>query len=444
MRIIIDGAGEVGSHLARLLSGENLDITVVDSNPEHLDELDSRYNLMTISGYPTSFSSLRHAGAAECDLFIAVTPEESKNILACTMAKSLGARKTVARIDNYEYLREENRDFFRTHGISNLIYPEDLAAREILTALEHSWSRNWFELHGGELIVVAIKIRENAEICGMQLKEFAKRQHIFHVAAISRKKGTIIPRGDDYILENDIVYFISTRANLSSLRSLCGKREREIKRVMVMGGSPIAVRLAELSAGRYKLKILDSNRELCRSLPSKCPDCRIIHGDARDMETLIEEGIEEMDAFVALSESSEANILACLTAKEFGVGRTIAEVENLHFISEAESLNIGKIINKKLLASAKIFQILLDNDSRSSKFMSLADAEVAEIEVKEGSRITSAPVKDLNLSHDMTIAGLIRDGKGVLVSGMTRIEPQDHVVVFCLSGALQKIEKLFK
>ena len=210
-----------------------------------------------------------------------------------------------------------------------------------------------------------------------------------------------------------------------------------------MGGSRIAVRLAALAGDTYKIKIIESNLEKCRRLPEKCPDCDIVYGDARDIDVLREEGISDMDAFIALSDSSETNILACLTAKELGASKTIAEVEDIQFISEAEGLNIGTIINKKLLASSKIFQILLDTDVSSSKCLALADAEVAEIEAKPKSKITRGPVKDLSLTRDMTIAGLIRDGQGMLVHGNTVIQPGDYVVVFCLSGAIHKVEKLF-
>lgn len=443
MKIIIAGSGEVGSHLAKLLSGENQDIVVLDSNTDRLNDLDMKYNLMTLVGSPTSFKSISDAGAVKCDLFIAVTPQETDNITACSIAHSLGAKCTVARVDNYEYMKPRHRDFFTAMGVNHLIYPELLAAREIITALKHSWARNWFELHDGELIVAGVKIRENAPICGMQLKEFGMKHHAFHVAAIKRRHETIIPRGDDTVCVNDIVYFAILRSDVDTLLEVCGKIKHDIHRVMVMGGSRIAIRLADLVGNDYKIKIIENDRERCSILPEKCPDARIVFGDGRDVETLEEEGIGDMDAFIALTGSAEANILSCLTAKEQGVRKTIAEVENLHFISEAENLNIGTVVNKKLLASSAIFQILLNADSSSSKFMALADAEVAEMEVREGSKITKAPVKYLKLSHDMTIAGMIRDGKGMLVDGNTSFKPGDHVVVFCLSGALQKIEKLF-
>lgn len=443
MKIVIVGAGEVGSHLAKLLSREEQDIILVDKDSDKLAGIDANYNLMTLCGSPTSFSTLRDAGTSHCDLFIAVTPYETSNVTACAMAKSLGAKKTVARIDNYEFMVDESREFFTRIGVDYLIYPEYLAAEEIMTALKRSWVRHWFELHNGEIILVGVKLRNNAPLIGMQLKELAFSQPRFHVSAIKRNHETIIPRGDDRINDNDILYFTTTRDHVDDLLQMCGKVHQEIKNVLIMGGSRIAVRLAALAEDIYNIKIIDNNMDVCRHLPEKCPECEIVYGDARDIDVLREEGIEDVDAFIALSESSEANILACLTAKEFGVGKSIAEVENIQFISEAEGLNIGTVINKKLLASSKIFQILLDADINSSKCLALADAEVAEMIVKPNSKITKAAVKDLNLTRDMTIAGLVRDGIGMLVKGDTRIQAGDHVVVFCLAGAIHKVERLF-
>lgn len=445
MKIVIAGAGEVGSHLGKLLSKEEQDIVLLDRDGDKLAKLDANYNLMTMVGSPTSFRDLRAAGAGECDLYIAVTPFENTNLISCQIAKSLGAAKTVARIDNYEFLHPDNRPFFIGQGVDHLIYPEVLAAQEIITALTRPWVRNWFELHDGELIVIGVKLRENASLIGRRLRDITYNQHNYHVSAIKRRHETIIPRGDDEIREGDILYFTTTGQYVDEIRTICGKREYRIRKVMVMGGGRIAVRLAHLAAGRWDLTIIDDDMDVCRRLPEKCSGCdvSIIHGDARNSDVLAEENIESMDAFVALTDFSETNILACLTAKEFHVSKTIAEVENIQFISEAEGLNIGTIINKKLLASSKIFQLLLAADESTSKFLALADAEVAEIDARPGSKITRAPVMDLKLSHDMTIAGLIRDGKGMLVSGRTQIMAGDHVLVFCLAGSIHKVEKLF-
>lgn len=443
MKIVIAGAGQVGTHLAKLLSREEQDITVIDRDEERLAPLDANYNLLTFTGSPLSFKALKEAGIEGCDLYIAVTPYETENIVSCSIAHSLGATKTVARIDNFEYKDPHHRSFFASIGVDDLIYPEYLAANDIMSALVHNWARHWFELHHGELILVAIKLRDGARLIGMQLKELAQREHNFHVAAIKRGYETIIPRGDDYVRDGDIVYFTTRREYVNELADVCGKKRRKIKDVMIMGGTRIAIQLAQQGAGHYNFKIIESDRARCLKLSERCPEAQIVCGDARDVETLRDEGIADMDAFIALSESSEANILTCLAAKEAGVPKTIAEVENIQFISAAEGLNIGMAVNKKLLASSRIVQILLDADSASPKCLALADAEVAEIEVKPGSKITKAPVKDLHLSRDMTIAGLIRDGKGEMVTGATHIQAGDRVLVFSLNGMLHNVEKLF-
>ncbi len=443
MKIVIAGAGEVGSHLAKLLSAEEQDIMLIDSNAERLATLDANYNLMTVEGNPTSFATLREARAGSCDLFIAVTPYESNNIVACSIAKNLGAQTTVARIDSYDFMNPANADHVRHMGVDRVIYPEQVAAEEIITALRRSWIRNWFELHNGQIILAGVKLRQGAPIVGMKLKDFAFTNRHFHVSAIKRNHETIIPRGDDLLNDGDILYFTTTRDHINDLLTLTGKTEHKIRRVLIMGGSKIAVRLVNLGHEQFKFKIVESNLEICRKLPQKCPDCEIIHGDARDTDLLADIGASDMDAFVALTDSSETNIFTCLTAKDIGIRKTVADVENIQFISQAENLNIGTVVNKKLLASSTIFQLLLDADSSTSKCLALADAEVAELEVRPGSKITRAPVKDLKLAREMTLAGLIRNGEGMLINGNTLIEPGDHVLVFCLAGALHKVEKLF-
>lgn len=443
MRIVIAGAGEVGSHLAKLLSFEEQDILVIDEDRERLDTLDSSYNLMTICGNPTSFLAQKEARTGSADLFIAVTPLETTNLVACSIAKSLGAQTTVARISHYGFMAPENRHAMERMGVDRLIYPEYLAAREIITSLEHSWVRNWFELHDGQIILVGVRIRDNAPLAGMQLKEFASTTGGFHVSAIRRNHETIIPRGNDYMLAGDVLYITATRDRIDDLIRLCGKVQRKIKRVLIMGGSKIAIRLADMSGDRFKFTIIDNNREVCGLLPEKCPEADIVHGDARDPEVLAEAGIDRCDAFIALSPSSESNILTTLAAKEAGIKKSIAEVEDIQFIPQAEALGIGTVINKKLLATSSIFQLMLDADSSTSKCLALTDAEVAELEVRPGAKITRAEVKDLHLDRNMTLAALIRDGRGMLVTGTTHFQAGDKVLIFCLAGSLHKVEHLF-
>lgn len=443
MRIVIAGSGEVGSHLAKLLSNENQDILVIDEDAQKLAVLDANYNLMTVVGNPTNFTTQREAGVEGCDLFIAVTPYETNNIVACSIAKNLGAKVTVARIDNYDFMNPTNAEHVKHIGVDRVIYPEYLAACDIKTSLQHPWVRNWFELYDGEIILVGVKVHQNAPIAGVQLKDFTSTNRHFHVSAIKRNYGTIIPRGSDTIEVDDILYITTTRSYVNTLREMAGKQEYHIRKIIIMGGSKMAVRLANLCGDAFDCKIIERNIDRCHWLAEKAPEAEIIHGDARDPELLSEVGIYETDAFIALTDSSETNILSCLSAKELGVVKTVANVENLQFVTQAENLNIGTIVNKKLLASSTIFQLLLDADNSTSKCLALSDAEVAELEVKAGSKVTKAQIKDLKLSRNMTFAGLIRQGKGMLIQGTTQLQAGDHVLVFCLSGSLYEVERLF-
>ncbi|MDE6247348.1 MAG: Trk system potassium transporter TrkA [Muribaculaceae bacterium] len=443
MKIIIAGAGEVGTHLAKMLSNEDQDIILLDNDQAKLDSIDSNYNLMTWNGSTSSFQTLRNLGVDECDLYIAVTPFETRNITSCSIAKRLGAKKTVARIDNSEFLQPQNGKILKEVGADFLIYPENLAAEEINLSLSHNWARYWGELHGGGLVLIGVKLHDDSPLIDTQLKDITITSHDFHVAAIKRNNETIIPNGNDFLKHDDIVYFITTPPFINEVRELCGKRKRVIKKAMIMGATRITTRFAQLYGDKYNIRIIESDRALCEDIATRLPDCEVVHGDGRDIEVLRENNIYQYDAFLAMTDSSETNILSCLTAKEFGVPKTVADVENLQFFSQAENLNIGTIINKKLLASSRIFKILLDADESNAKFLVLADAEVAELVAKPGSKITKAPVKDLKLPFGMTLAALVRGERCELISGGTKIEPDDYVVVFCLSGTFSRVEKLF-
>ena len=442
MRIVIAGAGEVGTHLGKMLSNEEQDIIVIDKDEKKLHNLDN-YNLMTMQGSAVSLDVLKSIQVGMADIFIAVTPHETINVIACSMAKSLGCKKAVARIDNFEFMKPASKKFFASYGIDSLIYPEYLAALEVKTAMQHTWARNWFEMLNGKLVVAGVKIRDNSRIVGQKLRELSGMSSFMHINAIKRNREIIIPGGNDEVLPNDIIYVATIPRNIDDVIAACGKVKQEVESVLIMGGNEIVKQLALLIGDDYKVKIMHNDMEQCQRLADEFPNCNIVHYETGDTDVLEEEGIEDYDVFVALGESSESNILSCIMAKELGMRKTIAQVENLQFFNEAESLNIGTIINKKLIASSTIFQMMIDADTENSKSLALADAEVAELEVAAGAKVTKAMVKDLRLSRDMTIAGLVRNGEGLLVTGDTQLQAGDHVVVFCLSGAIHKIEKMF-
>lgn len=443
MKIIIAGAGEVGTYLAKMLSKENQDITLLDSDQEKLDVIDSNYNLMTWNGSTSSFDNLREIGIRNADLYIAVTPFETRNLASCAIAKKMGAKKTVARIDNGEFLVPDNNRIIRELGIDFVIYPEHLAANDIAMSLNHSWSTYWGELHDGSLLLIGVKIPKNSVLVNVKLKDLPVQTHDFHIAAIRRKGETIIPNGMQEILEDDIVYFITTPPFVEQVRELCAKKNKVIKKVMIVGGTRIARRFAHLYHEKFHIRILDKDMAKCERLATEFPDCEIINGDGRDIEVLRENNIYQYDAFISLTDSSETNILTCLTAKEFGVYKTIAEVENLQFMGLADNMSISNTVNKKLIASSRIYKILLDADESNSKFFAMHDAEVAEIYVKPGAKITKSVVKDLKLPFGMTLAAMVHDNQVGLIDGNTQIQGGDYVVVFSLMGTLDKIEKWF-
>lgn len=445
MKIIIGGAGEVGTHLAELLSSEKQDIILMDEDESKLSKMDSNFDLMTVCASPTSIQALKNAGVGDADLFIAVTPEESRNMTACMIATNLGAKKTLARIDNYEYLLPKHKEFFAQAGINSLIYPEMLAAKDIVDAIKMSWIHQWWEFYGGALILIGAKMKETAQILNVPLFELGSRNIPFHIVAIKRGNETIIPRGDDMILLNDIVYFTTTKKYIPYIQKIAGKEHYpEVRNVIIMGGSRIAVRTSQYIPDYMQIKIIESDLERCHRLTDLVDDkIMIINGDGRDIDLLLEEGIKNTDAFVALTGNSETNILACLAAKRMGVIKTVAEVENIDYISMAESLDIGTVINKKMIAASHIYQMMLDADVSNVKCLTFANADVAEFKVKEDSRITQKAIKDMGLPKGITIGGMIRNGEGMLVTGNTIIQPGDHVVVFCLEKMIKKAEKFF-
>ena len=447
MKIIIVGAYAIGTHLAKLLSRNNQDTVLIDSDEERLAAISSDYDLMTVLASSSKIQTLKEAGVNGADLFIAVTPDENLNMNACMLAKAMGAKRTVAKVDNYEYTTAKLDGLFERMGISSLIYPEHLAARDIANGLKMSWVRQRWDVHEGALIMLGIKLRSNAEVLEQPLKDLCKPETPYHIVAIKRGDETIIPRGDDVLKLNDIAYFMTTRNYIPYIRKIVGKEHYvDVKNVMMMGGGATAVRAIMLMPEYMNIKLFETDEHRCDRLNELLDTDRVmvINGDGRDLALLQEEGIKNTQAFVALTGNAEMNILACLTAKRLGVRKTVAMVENLDYVSMAESLDIGTIVNKKALAASYIYQMMLDADVNNIRFLMSANADVAEFTAQQGSKVTRKKVFELGLPKGATIGGLVRHGEGHLVSGGTQIEAGDSVGVFCHNINMSKIEKFFQ
>ncbi len=444
MKVVIAGAGEVGTHLARMLTQENHDIVLLDDSPEKLSKISGDVDLMTVTGSAHSFQDLKKTELAKADLFIAVTPFEERNVLACSMASYLGVGRTIARINNSEYLQENYRAKLNNLGIHELIYPESLAAKEIIASIKQTGTRQLIEFSHGKLILMGIKVRENAPILNRTFEELSDEFNSILVVAINRDNITIIPKGDDFVMAEDIVFFITTRSEQQHIFDLTGKKLFDIKNVMFLGGSRIAQKAIEKLSDQYRIKVIEFNRERCEKIADRYSKALVIYGDGRNVNLLKEEGIEKMDAFIATTGNSETNILSCHLAKSLGVKRTVAEVENLAFMGLAEKMDIGSIINKKLIAASYIYRFTLNAEISKVKCLTASDAEVFEFIAKQNAKITEKPIKDLDFPEDAKIGGIIRGENAYVAHGYTHIQEGDKVVVFTLPSGIKKIEKFFK
>lgn len=446
MKIIIAGAYAIGNYLATLLTRTNEDITIIDDDEEALDNLNPDLDVLTIHASPISIKALKEIETDDADLFIAVTRDQEVNMCACALAKSLGAKQTVAKVEDYEYANKINKDILKRMGIDSIIYPEMLAAQDIISGLKMSWVRQRWDVHGGALVMLGIKLRETCEILNKPLKELCGPDDPYHIVAIKRDNDTIIPGGNDVLQLYDLAYFMTTQKCIPHVRRIVGKEKyTDVSNVMIMGGGKTTVRTAHIMPEYMKYKIFEIDPQRCEVLNDILPRTAeyIINGDARDTSLLIEEGIRSTHAFVALTGSSETNILACLTAKRHGVRKTVAVVENMDYVDMAESLDIGTIINKKTIAASRIYEMMLEGKASNVRYLMQAKADIAEFTAQEGSRITQKRIFELGLPKGITLGGLVRKGEGMLISGGTQIQAGDIVMVFCHNTDLKRIEKLF-
>ena len=452
MKIVIAGAGEVGSHLAKMLSNESNDIIVIDSDITRLNALRANTDVVTVEGNPATIHILHEAGVHEADLFIAVNPSESQdvNIVSAMLAKKLGSKKVTARINNEEYLSYENKYLFTEMGIDLMFYPEKIAAGEIVDLLKRTASTDSMDFARGKLQMAVFKLEEESPLLGMNMAEFsaiaAQEGLKFRVVAIARNNDTIIPKFDTKFKYHDLVFIISKREGMDMLMKYIGKRNIEVDSAMILGGSPIGEMVARKMAKELRVvKLIEMNKDKCRELSEKLPDnVIVVHGDGRNSDMLIEESIKEFDAFVAVTNSSETNVLACVAAKRLGVSRTIAEVENIEYIRLAESMGVDAVINKKLITAGRIFKFTLSNKVRFIKYMSGTNAEILEYIVAPDTKITKEALKDMNFPRNAIIGGIIRGNESFIAVGDTHIQAYDRVAVFALPEAVKEVDRFFR
>ena len=445
MKIIIAGSGEVGSHLAKLLSYESQEITLIDSNDEKLTFPNSQLDIRVVQGDCTSISVLNKANISEADLFVGVTAGESTNLTACYLAKQLGAKKTIARISNPELLENENIDFSNL-GISELVSPELLTSKEINMVINRAEFTDPFEFDDGALITLGLSATHTSTFVGKTVVEAAEifpETHFFPIS-IKRDDKTIIPRGDTVFHSGDHIVFMTEPGGEEELLKLSGQNNGEIKNVMILGGGRVGKKVAEdLSSDSISVKLVEINKERAEELAEELAECLVIYGDGTNSELLDEEHLDQMDAFIAVTGDSETNIMSSLIAKAKGINKTIALVDNLDYYKLTQISGIDTLINKKLLAADAISKHVHKAEVVAISQLDNMDAELLEFVVKENSKVCNKTIKDLDFPRCAIIAGVIRDGKGYIVLGDFKVLSNDRIVVCCLNDSIQKVEKLF-
>ncbi len=445
MRIIIAGAGEMGCHLAKMLSGNGHDITVIDVDPKLLADVTNLADVITIEGDPTIFATLRRAMVRKSDLFVAVCVKENDNIVAAVLAKQLGAKKSIARIDNNEYLEPNNKEVFINMGIDYLFYPEADTAAEVKNLLGHTSTSEYVDFSGGKLSLVVFRLDATSTLIGRELSGFSDDETPlnYRTVAIARGKMTIIPSKNEVFMEDDVIYVITRNDAMSEVMSFSGKNNIDIKNLMILGGSRVGVGVAKELQKDVNIKLVDYNAEKAYRLAERLDKTLIISADGRNTDVMTEEGLSNMDAFVAVTGRSETNILAALLAKRMGVKKVIAEVENLNYIGLAESMGIDTIINKKMVTASNIFRFTMSTDVQAIKCLNGSDAEVLEFIVKPNSPATKHAIKDLELPADTIVGGIVRGDKVFIAIGSSTIQPYDRVVVFSMPESVSKIGNYF-
>ena len=448
MKIVIAGAGEVGCHLAKMLSEGYHEITIIDHDEERLALVSESMDVLTVQGNPTSIRVLKSAGVDQADLFVAVSParEQDVNIVSAIIAKKLGAKKVTARINDAEYLNYDNKLMFTEMGIDLLFYPEKIAATEIGDLLKQSDVSEFVDFARGQLQMVVFRIEEDSKLLNKTSADlpYDPENLPFRIVAITRGGETLIPQPDTLYKRGDMVYVVCKRAFIDELMALSGKRYLDIKRLTILGGG----RIGEMVAAQFEknaefVKIIEINRERCEVLSENLDRTLVINGDGRNSDFLYEEDVKSCDAFVAVTSSSETNILACVAAKKMGVAKTIAEVENIEYIRLAEGMGVDAVINKKIITAGRIFRFTLSTKVRTVKVLSGSDAEVIEYIVNPESPITRGALGELNLPQDAVIGGIIRGSEAIIANPQTRVKPYDRVVIFALPTALGRLERFF-
>ena len=446
MKIIIAGAGDVGSHLAKLLSSESHDIYLIDENEERLNIVSSQTDVFTITGDAKSVELMDRKLISSSDLLIAVTSSEETNMLICILGKRLGAKHTIARINDENIVKENKEHFYIDLGIDTLISPTHLATLEIDRLINQAAFTDDIEFENGKLTVFGISLSKNSVLNDKSVRESAELNPnlSFKPLALHRDDFTLMVDGDTVLRENDIVYFISQKESIEVIIKLCGKTNIQINDVMIIGGSKIGLNVASLLEKNHRVTLIEKDKSKCEQIASLLKKTLVININGHDVKTLEEEGLAEMDALISVTANSEMNVMTSLVGKNHGIKKTIARIENFDYINLSQSIGVDTIINKKIIAADNIFKFVRKGNVSSVANLHGTNAEIIEFIVKANTKITKKSINKLNFPPNSNIAGVIRDGIPIIPFGDFQLMENDKTIVFSLTESIKEIEKFFQ
>lgn len=446
MKIVIAGAGEVGFHLAQLLANENQDITLIDKDKEVLEYATTHLDVLTIKGDAASFQVLEQAQAGKARLFLALTTSEKTNLLTAILAKKMGAKKTVARVNNAEYLQAGIKENFNQLGVDVLISPDQLGAQEIVRLLKRSTFTDVFDFEEGKISVIGFTLDGASPLVGKTLRQADRDtpDFLFKAIAIQRGNKTIIPNGDSLLMKGDHLYLVTKNEYIDVVTKYAGKQLKKIRNVMIIGGSPLAQKTAQLLENDYAVSLVEKDKEEGKLLLESLHNTLIINANPGNIDVLKEEGLESMDAFIALTPNAETNIITSLMAEEWGVPKTIALVDNAVYTHISKNIGVDTIINIKLIAANNIFRFVRKGKIEAITSFHGVDAEIIEFVIHKNNRLTRHPLRELHLPEKAIIAGVIRGTHSYIPKGDFQLKLNDKVIVFAHLEAISKIESTFR
>lgn len=450
MKIVIIGAGEIGYDLASVLSKEKHDVSVLDREKECLNKVADTLDVLPVEGNATSVKDLAQAGVSDCDILISVTSIDEVNMVSGMIGKRLGAKMVIARIRSNEF-SDANAPLTPSDlGIDVMIHPELSAAHEIVQLLKRSSASDVINLAEDRMQLVGIRLERNSPLIGKSLIDYASSYSdiTFRVVAIGRRGLTLIPKGSVRLQAFDQIFVLAKTEDIPKVIETTGKEETELHRVMIAGGSAIGSMIARLlcedETKDWSIKLIEPDYDVAEELAIELKNAMVLNGNPTDPDLLATEGITDMDAFIAVTEDEESNIISCLMAKHLEVKKTVALVSKPDFIPLAQTIGLDAVINKKVAASNEIHRFVRKGRVISVTELRGIKAEVIELQASPKSKVINKPLQKLKLPDGCVIGGVLCNGSVEIATGSTTIKPNDRVMVFCLPEAIDKITKLFQ